>query len=293
MNYLLKAAQKDLVTYGPLYIKFCFGLHEEAWYKKAVEFYESNKAALDPILDDQKKVMIANSYDRIAGIQSDGFTKTFLASSDGVRQYIETKGLLTRAHTTHREIYDKILKQLNEGEPLTEENAPHLTNYAVNLYQLAMLSDCNAHIEQLPDHYKLFHRSESTQILEDLIQRIDQLPSPSEKLLNKQKIAKAEMVCASASKGIGAEINEKAIAIAKELKSDPEVQNIGRYGNFLNAYGIHLGLQRQRNQTNDFSEEEKVFIEALMADWKNHRVYLSLSNLYAEKGDPEMIKRSE
>jgi hypothetical protein len=291
MNYLLKAAQKDLVAYGPLYIKFCFGLHKEAWYKKAVEFYESNKAALDPILDDQKKAMVANAYDRIAGIQSDGFTKTFLASSDGVRQYIQTKGLLTRAHSIHREIYDKILKQLNEGQPLTEENAPHLTNYAVNLYQLAMLSDCNVHIEQMPDHFKLFHRNESTQILEDLIQRIGQSPSPSEKLSNKQKIAKAEMVCASASKGIGAEINEKAISIAKELKSDPEVQKIGRYGNFLNAYGIHLGLQRQRNQMNDFSEEEKVFIEALMADWKNHRVYLSLSNLHEEKGDPETAKR--
>ena len=292
MNYLLSAAQKDLVTYGPSYIEFCFKLEKEVWYKKAVEFYESHKEALDPLLDDHKKAMVAYAYDRIAGIQSEGFTKTFPAFPEGTNHYIQIKELLAKAHAIHRDIYDRILKQINEGQPLTEENAPHLTNYAVNLYQLAMLSDHNSHIEPPPlGHLRLSHRSESAQILEDLVRRIDQLPSPSEKLLNKQKIAKAEMVCASASEGMGAEANEKAISIATGLKNDPEIQEIGRYSNFLNAYGVHLGIRRRRLETGDFSEEEKILTEALMADWKNHRIYLSLSNFYEQKGDEEASKR--
>jgi hypothetical protein len=124
-----------------------------------------------------------------------------------------------------------------------------------------------------------------------LSRRIDQASSPSERLLTKQKIAKAEMVCASASEGIGAETNERAISIATKLKNDPEIQKIGRYSNFLNSFGIHLGIQRRRNQTADYSEEEKVLTEALMADWKNHRAYISLSDLYEQKGEHETSRR--
>ncbi len=291
MNYLLGAAKKDIGNYGGLYIKYCFELQKEGWYKKAIEFYENNKKALDPILDDQKKAMIANAYDRIAGAQSEGFTKTFPLSTESIRHYAQTNELLAKAHAIHREIYDKLSKRLSEGHPLTEEEAPHLTNYAVNLYQLALLSDCNIHIDESSALFSLSRRIESTQILEDLIQRVDAMDSPSERLVIKQKIAKAEMVCASASDEMGIDTNEKAILFAKELILDPEIQKIGRYSNFLNAYGIHLGIQRRRLNGTDYSKEERVLTEALMSDWKNYRVYLSLSDLHEEKGELETAKR--